>query len=269
MIEDYYKSVEEYYDDDSISYQDRLESNLILNSMRDDFRKITNKYIGTLDRFKNVLEIGCGTGVDLEYFSRAYPDVFFLGIDISQGMLNIATERLKNAKNVKLLKAKVEDIEKMDTKFDLIYTYFGALNTVEDLNRCAEIIWDRTSENGIVVITVVNKYYLLGLLFNLLRGRFRKAFARVRDKWTGYSPTKKLNSHPYSYRQVKNAFKRMKLVYRKGYSIIAPPWYSYGKTSMGLYRVLNSFDSILNYFPVLWSLGEYSLYVFKKHTIKV
>lgn len=258
--DEYYKHVEEYYDFDSITYQSRLETNKILLSMREDFRKITSRYLANV---KNVLEIGCGTGVDIEFFSKNYSNISFIGIDISQNMVNLSSEKIKGLGNARILKSRVEELPSLGLKFDLVYSFFGALNTVKDLKKCARSIIDITSDNGIVVISVINKFYLQYIFYNLLRFRFKKAFSRISNNFYGYSPHRSLRSFPYSFREIKEAFSELKLVFKKGYSIFAPPWFAYSDKIYKLYKVLSHLDNIINH-TFLWRFGEYSLYVFKK-----
>ena len=54
--------------------------------------------------------------------------------------------------------------------------YFGALNTVEDIEQAFECLADHLEEGGRMVLTFVNKWYLQGMLIELLKGRPAQAF---------------------------------------------------------------------------------------------
>ncbi len=58
-----------------------------------------NKLLQELLPPKNgyVLEVGCGTGRNLIRAAQIYKDVCFLGIDVSQAMLEIALQRIRSA----------------------------------------------------------------------------------------------------------------------------------------------------------------------------
>ncbi len=50
-----------------------------------------------------VLEVGVGTGYFLLHFARMYPEVEFVGTDVQREMLEVAKERAKGLRNVRLL----------------------------------------------------------------------------------------------------------------------------------------------------------------------
>jgi SAM-dependent methyltransferase len=161
----------------------------------------------------------------------------------------------------------VENIEDCfpNQQFDLIYVFFGALNTVENLTKTAQILKRLLNTNGLMVLTFVNKWYLAGMFIELIRFRFSKAFGRIKPVWSGYSPSKFLPSHCYSPTQIKRTFNEFSIVNKKGYSILHPAWYYTGiNFKLGkLRKYLWKFDLLLNK-TFLWRFGEYTLFVFKK-----
>lgn len=70
---------------------------------------------------KDVLDVACGTGVMIDYYlDREVGSV--IGVDLSDKMCEIASEKFKNNKNVRII---CEDIEEYnsDKKFDAIIIY--------------------------------------------------------------------------------------------------------------------------------------------------
>ncbi len=53
------------------------------------------------DKFR-IMEVGCGTGFNLDRIARKYPNVELVGIDVSENMLEIAEKKLKKRKNKKV-----------------------------------------------------------------------------------------------------------------------------------------------------------------------
>ncbi len=47
------------------------------------------------DKF-TLAEIGCGTGFNMEYLAKQYPNIQLIGVDVSEDMLNIAQKKLTN-----------------------------------------------------------------------------------------------------------------------------------------------------------------------------
>jgi ubiquinone/menaquinone biosynthesis C-methylase UbiE len=260
----YYTEIASYYNHDACTYDERYWGNPVIQQMRQSFREEVKRYSGI-----TMLEIGCGTGLDLLHFSKTHPDRKMYGIDVSSEMIRLSKERINmnNYGNIEIVQSSNEDIQNIfpDTKFDIIYVFFGALNTVENLQLAAEKVQNLLSPDGTIVLSVVNKWYILGMVIDLLRFRFKKAFARLKPVWGGYSPDHFLPSHCYSPGQVKKAFDKLYVTKQKGYCIIHPAWYftkinrKLGKRISGIFWKI---DILLNK-TFLWRFGEYTLFVFQ------
>ncbi len=264
MSKNFYKQIEEYYDSDADDFDARYWQNPVLQRIRQDFREEVKRFT-----FKNILEIGYGTGLDLVHFGKTHPEACISGIDISSGMMAESNRKIKNEKleNVSATIGSVEDIPGLfpNEQFDMIYVFFGALNTEEDLEKAAAILHKSTKPGGVLVLTFVNKFYMTGMVLEMMKFRFRKAFSRLKKIWGGYSPSQYLPSRCYSPKEIKEAFSRFILRKRKGYSIIHPAWYYHNlnRKIRPLSRWLWKADRLLNKTP-LWSIGEYTLFVFQK-----
>ncbi|MCQ4142452.1 class I SAM-dependent methyltransferase [Chryseobacterium sp. EO14] len=264
MSSDYYNKVKTYYDKDSVAFEKRYHENSTLKRIRKSFRKETEKYF-----FNNILEIGFGPGFDIEYFARKFPEKEVYGIDISDGMKNIAMQTMYNEgiKNVSLAVGSVEDVKKRfaDTQFDMIIVYFGALNTVENIEEIQEHLLKILSPTGNMTLTFVNKWYLMAIIKPLIKLKFSTAFKRLRKVWGGYSPTQFLPSKCYSSMEIKRYFDKFRIIEKRGYSILYPAWYENRITQKfpNLVERLWKMDKLLQRTP-FWNFGEYSLYVFKR-----
>ena len=264
MKSTYYGKIEEYYDGDAAGFEERYWKNPVLQRMRQDFREEVKRF-----SFSSMLEIGCGTGLDLVHFAVTHPSVQVAGIDISGEMHRLASAKIQNLQlhNATAAKGKIEELEDIfpGRQFDMIYVFFGALNTVEDLEGAARILHRASSPGGILVLSFVNRHYLAGMFIELLKLRFRAAFSRLSSSWGGYSPSRSLPSRCYSNGQIRKAFSDFIPVKRKGYSIVHPAWYYHR-----LNRLLRRFDRILWKTDMalqktpLWKFGEYTLFVFRK-----
>lgn len=261
----YYSDVKQYYDEDaSLGFERRAEGNTSLERIRNDFRGITERY-----PFERALEIGCGPGFDVHWFAGTYPERHFTAIDISPRMVALAEERVRHdgLTNATVLCADERGLTERfgQAAFDLVYVYFGALNTVEDLDAAATEIRGVLKPGGTAVLTFVNKWYLRELAVQLLKLNFKTAFARLGKQWSGYSVTRTLPSHCYSPGRIRRAFGAFALLERKGYSIFYPPWYNDHKVRNNPAKAarLWELDRKLQRTP-LWSAGEYTLFVFRK-----
>ena len=265
MDSTYYNQVGNYYDQDANDFDSRYWSNPVLQQIRQSFREEVKRF----NHIQTMLEIGCGTGLDLVHFSNIFPERELFGIDISREMVHQSVLRMEkdNCTNIRVGQGSVEHIGELfpNQRFDMIYVFFGALNTVENLPKAAQTLKELLTNDGILVLTFVNKWYLAGMFIELVRLRFSRAFGRIKTVWGGYSPSKFLPSHCYSPKQIMEAFEGFTLGQKKGFSIVHPAWYytginrRLGKIRKFLWRI----DLFLNK-TFLWRFGEYSLFVFKK-----
>lgn len=261
----YYHEVGSYYDEDATEFERRYWKNPVLQRIRNDFRTYVHQ-----NKMENVLEIGFGSGIDLAHFAQTHPECSWSGIDISEGMVQLAQEKKLrfSLNNLSVAQGSVEHIKDCfpGQKFDLIYVFFGALNTVENLEKAAEELDSVLTKDGKLVLTFVNKWYLGGMAIELLKLRWSAAFARLKKVWGGYSPNRHLSSVCYSPKQIGTAFKNFVNLDRQGYSILHPAWYYIrfnvllgSRGRWWLWKV----DKLLNGSPA-WKWGEYTLFVMKR-----
>lgn len=261
----YYRRVADYYDIDSRNFEDRSRQNRVLQRLRDEFRRESEPHARG-----NLLEIGYGPGFDLVHWARARPGSVVHGIDVSPGMQacarrNVAAEGLGN---VQAEVGTVEDLPRLfpGVRFDFAYCYFGALNTTADLAAAAAGLASSLAPDGTAVLTFVNRWYLLEILYGLARLRWRKAVARLRPVWGGYANDRVLESRCVSPGQVRAAFApHFEVVRQRGYCMLYPAWYRNPRWVAGRPRLAETLwqaDQGLNRTP-LWSAGEYALYVLK------
>ena len=258
----YYKKINEYYNKEACTYEERQYNNSTIYKIRKDFRNITLQHLTG----EKILDFGCGIGGDICYFAKMFPNKTFTGIDVSDKMLEQAQNKISNAKlnNVHFIKGSIENIH--DEKFDLIYVFFGSLNTVQDLDKAVEKLYYALKDGGKIIVTFVNKWYFLGTITQLMKLKFKSAFKRLRNVWGGYSPKYFLESKTYYPSQIKKCFHKFTLITKRGYSITHPAWYQdritkkLGAFSNSLWR----FDTFLSK-TSFWAWGEYILLVYQKN----
>ncbi len=85
-----------------------------------------NDFFGNRNPIK--LELGMGRGDFLINMAKKFPNINFVGIELSDSQLVAAVESLKTLKlsNIKLINADAKDIDKLfDKKIDTIYLTFS------------------------------------------------------------------------------------------------------------------------------------------------
>ncbi|MCB0699566.1 MAG: class I SAM-dependent methyltransferase [Chitinophagales bacterium] len=264
---EYYNEVGEYFDLFAEKHHGKSDNNPILTGMRNSFREYVNH-----SSPKAILDIGCGPGMDVAFFAEKYPYAEVMGIDVSAKMLEsaqalCADKKLTNTKFVNTGIEKLHEHVAADMKFDIIYVFFGALNTVTSLEAAAKIIEERLNPGGTTVLTFVNKYYLSEFFINILKLRPGRAMARWGSIWRGYSNDVSLGSKTYTPSDIQKAFAgtSLQLKKRRGYSIFFPAWFQqdwlkkYPKLCKALYKMDKGANNMF-----LWGNGEYTLFVYDK-----
>ncbi len=99
---------------------------------------------------KSVLDIGCGMGHHAKQYSDLGAETV-LGIDISEKMLNYAREN-NSADNITYQKLAMEDIGKVDRRFDLI-TSSLVFDYIEDFGNLMKNIYNLMNDDALVVFS--------------------------------------------------------------------------------------------------------------------
>ncbi len=120
-----------------VNFNDLLETPVILSMLPD----LSGK---------SVLDIGCGMGQHAKQYSDLGAKKV-LGIDISEKMLNYAKEN-NSADNITYKIIPMEDIEKIDEKFDLI-TSSLVFDYIEDFGALMIKIYNLLTPNGLLVFS--------------------------------------------------------------------------------------------------------------------
>jgi SAM-dependent methyltransferase len=250
-----------YYDAFADTAEARYASNHVLVRVREAFRRAVERY-----PVSNMLDLGCGSGTDLAWFADRYPQRRYSGVDVSPRMVELARQRLGD-RGIRVDRGCAADLPRLfpAQQFDLIYSFFGPLNTEPDLRRAAEALAQATAPGGVLVLTFVNRCYVVDTALHLLRGRPRRAFARVADRWQGYSDVR-LGVSLYFPSQIEAAFARaFRVERREGFSILYPAWYrsTRFRANGGAVRALWLADRAANR-SFLWRTGEHVLYALRR-----
>jgi len=181
MKSTYYGKIEEYYDGDAAGFEERYWQNPVLQRMRQDFREEVKRF-----GFGSMLEIGYGTGLDMVHFAVTHPSVQVAGIDISGEMHRIASAKIDNLQldNAFAAKGKIEELEDIfpGSQFDMIYVFFGALNTVEDLEGAARILHRLASTRRRACPLICEQTLPGGYVYRAAQASFQGGIFKAQDQ---------------------------------------------------------------------------------------
>jgi len=129
----------------------------------------------------NVLELNCGTGEDALALARR--GVRVSAYDASAEMIETANRKLTNeplSSQVQFSVLRNEHLSRLEGSFDGVLSNFGGLNCSLDWAHIADELARLVKPGGHVLLCVFGRKCLWEMVYYLLRGRFRKAFRRVR-----------------------------------------------------------------------------------------
>ncbi|MGX4600708.1 class I SAM-dependent methyltransferase [Faecalimicrobium sp. JNUCC 81] len=127
----------------------------------DDIIEVNEEKINTLlsklniKNNTNILDVGTGTGVLIPFINKLNPNGNITGVDISKGMINIASKKFKDMTNVTFKLVNIEN-EIVNEKYDkiILYSMFPHLQ-----NRTATIkslVDNNLKEDGQLMIAHSN-----------------------------------------------------------------------------------------------------------------
>lgn len=105
-----------------------------------------------------ILEVGCGTGVNLRHLAKKYPHAELTGMDVSGDMLDRAAENLSEYKNrLQLLEKPYEKGTEFNGMFDLIlFSYCLTMVNPQWLELVEQVPLDLKPEGLIAVVDFHN-----------------------------------------------------------------------------------------------------------------
>jgi S-adenosylmethionine-diacylgycerolhomoserine-N-methlytransferase len=104
------------------------------------------KQIGGVLNPASILEIGCGTGINLVKLNKLFPNSRIVGLDVSPDMLSVARSKLTQISNITLINEMFDQHTSLP-KFDLILCSYTA-STVPDLPLFLSVIKTHLADQG-------------------------------------------------------------------------------------------------------------------------
>ena len=179
---------------------------------------------------QRLLEIGCGTGE--EALALVQRGCTVLATDVSPAMIAVAQARAEGAGLCASLQLRVLDAAALGQlggeTFDGAYSSFGPLNGLDELRPVLAALSALVRPGGVVVLSVMNRWYPLEIAWFLLRGRPRQALRRW---WNSGAPVStlaagRMATHYHSLRALRRAMKPwFRLRCCRALPVLLPPPY--------------------------------------------
>ena len=141
------------------------------------FTSVQNKAIKIIELKPGMtfLDIGCGTGWTVKHaYDQMSGQGIFIGVDISEKMINIAKEKFRNIQSIKFIQSSAEAINLSPMSVDRIIctnSFHHYPDPVEVLSVAKKIL----RNNGLICIADVTTDFLFPRLLNGLLKKTEKA----------------------------------------------------------------------------------------------
>lgn len=114
---------------------------------------------------ESILDVGTGTGVLIPFYNELNKDGKVTGVDISQGMLNVAKRKFSDLSNVNFKLLNVED-EVIEEKFDKIVLYSMFPHLSNKVGTIKKLVNNNLNKNGKLLIAHSDSREFLNNLHN-------------------------------------------------------------------------------------------------------
>lgn len=252
LSESVFSEVNKAFSKQSVIYDSYDENNRILAWMR---KQVRNAALSYLKKNDTILELNSGTGTDAVFFAKKGFKV--LATDLSDGMiekieLKVNHERLSGL--IDVLQCSYTELDRIkNLKFDFIFSNFGGLNCVSDLNFVTKHFSSLLNNNGIVCLVIMPPVCPWEII-QLLRGKIKFALRRFTKSGLlanieGVSFFTYYFSHKKIMRALGPNFKLLKL-FSLGVFTPIPQMEKFQTKFPRLLRLLNSLDEMTaEHFP--------------------
>jgi ubiquinone/menaquinone biosynthesis C-methylase UbiE len=184
-LQDYYGQVAQAFDQASLNYDVLYQENPVMAWMR---RESLAALRTTFPPASHLLEIGCGTGDEALALSREGYRI--VATDVSPGMVEAARAKAAAA-DAQEVTWHVLGTGRLDrllaeygpASFDGAYASFGAFNCEPDLGQVSKALSRLLQPGSKLVCSVMNRWCLWEICWELLHLRPRRAFRRTRQGW--------------------------------------------------------------------------------------
>lgn len=171
--------LEQAFDEESGSYDDKYASSWVMPLLRRRFRRIAADHLPAGGR---LLEIGCGTGEDALHFAALGHRV--TGIDPSLEMLKVLAEKAEvRGEKVETFQLSTRSLRALSAtrynSFDGAYAFWGPVNYDRDLRPFAHELGLMLKPGACLLLGSVNRLSIWEVAAGTAKGDLRHAFRRL------------------------------------------------------------------------------------------
>ena len=246
-----YSKVQKAFSKQSRHFDQQDQSNPILVEMRSQVRQHVNHFI---EGKEHMLELNAGTGLDAVYFAGQGVKVH--ATDLSHKMIKKIQSKIEEfglEDNLTCQQCSFTDLHKIKlTNFDYIFSNFGGLNCIQDLEQVTQFFPDYLNLGGFVTLVIMPPVCPWELI-SLFRGNFAHAFRRYKKQGLAHLEGEIFPVYYHSLHKILRSLpKGFDVKKIEGLGALIPPPYKkdFPERHPDWYRILKKLDgSFRNFFP--------------------
>ncbi|RDS81938.1 class I SAM-dependent methyltransferase [Dyella psychrodurans] len=216
-----------------------------------------------------LLDLGCGTGIDAAEFARQGHHV--VATDWSPEMVARTRARADEAglmSRVQAMHVGIHQLDRLDDRFDAVYSNFGPLNCAPDLRVVAAECERLLRPGGMLVFSVIGRICPWEVGYYALKGRIKRATVRAARGATAVG----MNRHTiWTYYYLPREFYRafadhFSLESYRALSLFMPPPYLVDvyRRHRERFERLGRLDDRYGALPLLRDMGDHFLIVMRR-----
>ena len=144
---DYPEEMEQYFNKKADGYDNHMKKTV--TSFNDFYKKLSDPIRSNNSNIE-ILDLGCGTGIELQYLFNKNPNIKITGIDLSEKMLSKLKEKYINKINqIKLIKDSYSHYRIEENYYDYIISVWALHHlTYENKSKIYKKIYNGLKENS-------------------------------------------------------------------------------------------------------------------------
>ncbi len=181
------------------------------------FEKVLDRVLNGR-RFKKILDMGCGPGIQTVRLARHGAEV--IGVDIADDLLAVAKERCRDYAHVQFIKEDVRALSFETATFDAVFSYGDVLSHIVEGYEMALAEMSRVAKPGALVTFEVDNKWHPGIIYHpdeLIQNFLNPGRGHTTRKWAG------LSFKTFTYRELRGLLKKydLKLLEYHGSNILS------------------------------------------------
>ncbi len=177
---------------------------------------------------KEILEINCGTGEDALYFSKLGAQV--IATDISPTMIKSARAKAPPQTTISFEVLDINDLDsfKKEQSFDLIFSNFGGLNCLTELEikSFLKVASRKLKPNGKICLVIMPEKCAWETIYFLAKFKFKTAFRRgIKSGVSANVEGKGVTTYYYAPKRIQSFTKEFETKQLNPIGLFVPPSY--------------------------------------------